>query len=189
MNKISLFFLELFFLLSGFFAKMNFLETIRTKHSLWQKDNVILMLLSGLDSRPLNKLNLQSLSGSWSVPIDRRYVICPSIICPTHHLSYTVGENFICPTHHAFVLHAFVLHIICFTERRYHCLFYTSIILFTSIVLRRERNIICPTIVLQRYNDFPEMDNIICSIVMFKKLNLISFYMFNNMLSSHLILD
>ena len=142
------------------------------------------MLLSGLDSRPLNKLSLPSLSGSWSVPVDRRYVICPSIICPTHHLSYTVGENFICPTHHAFVLH-----IICSTERRYHRLFSTSIVLFTSIVLRRERNIICPTIVLQKYNDFPEMDNIICSIVMFKKLNLISFNMFNNMLSSHLILD
>ena len=107
------------------------------------------------------------------------HIICPirwgktSFVLHIMHLSYG----------------SFVLHIICSTERRYHRLFYTSIVLFTSIVLRRERNIICPTIVLQKYNDFPEMDNIICTIVMFKKLNLISFNMFNNMLSSHLILD
>ena len=90
------------------------------------------MLLSGLDSRPLNKLNLQSLSGSWSVPIDRRYVICPSIICPTHHLSYTVGENFICPTHHAFVLN--IMHL------SYMHLSYTS------FVLQRGDTIVCSTL-------------------------------------------
>ena len=146
MNKISLFFFRTVFSSFWFLCKNDFfLETIRTKHSLRQKDNVILMLLSGLDSRPLNKLSLPSLSGSWSVPVDRRYVICPSIICPTHHLSYTVGENFICPTHHAFVLRlicpthhlfyreeipSFVLHFDCTlhfncpTEREKHHLSY-----------------------------------------------------------------
>ena len=112
-------------------------------------------------------------------------IFCPKnhlslhIICPTHYLSYTSivlqrGNNIICPTLH---------------------FSHTVIVLYVHINCPKERNIICPKFnctlfVLQRGNNMirPTNDNIFCSIVLFKKLNLISFNMINNMLSSNLIL-
>ena len=69
-----------------------------------------------------------------------------NFIYPKHHLSYTSSVlHLICPTAHLSCT-SFVLKrgdsIICFTLH----FSYTSIVLFTSIVLQREKNIICPTI-------------------------------------------
>ena len=89
----------------------------------------------------------------------RRYVIFPTIIFHTNHLSFTsfvlqCEENFIYPT-------SCVLHLICPTrhlsyrkeitsfvlQRRDNInLSYTSIVLYTSIILQRERE---PSFVLQ----------------------------------------
>ena len=70
-----------------------------------------------------------------SLTFSRRYVICPTIICPTQHLSCTSfvlqgGENLNFPTHHMSYT-SFFLHLICPT----HPLSYTSLVL----------HIICPT--------------------------------------------
>ena len=79
-----------------------------------------------------------------------------TMICPTYHLSYRAGNHYLSYT--SFVLHlscptlqlsygSIVLHIISPTERRYHHLSYTSIVLI-NCPTERERNIICPIIQL-----------------------------------------
>ena len=57
----------------------------------------------------------------------KSYVICSTIICPSHHLSYRADKT------------AFVLHIICPTGRRKLHLSYTS------FVLQEGENFICPS--------------------------------------------
>ena len=93
-------------------------------------------------------------------------------ICPTHHFSYTSfvlqdGENFICPSHHLSYT-SFVLHIIC----PKHNSSYTSFVLHFICTLH--------------YVSYSEGIKLFFSNV--QKLNLISFNMLNNMLSSRFIL-
>ena len=57
----------------------------------------------------------------------KSYVICSTIICPSHHLSYRADKT------------SFVLHIICPTGRiKLH-------LSYTSFVQQGEENFICPT--------------------------------------------
>ena len=121
------------------------------------------------------------------------HIICPTNNFSTHHMSYreqitSFVIHFICPTLQLSYNHlsykSFVLHIICPTNH----------FLLINCRTERERTIFCTTIhlhstlvVLHKGVTCPTIDNIICSIVMFKKMNLISLYMLNN-ISSYFVL-
>ena len=125
--------------------------------------------------------------------------------CTLDYLSYRDGiqwyvlqrwDTMICPTEMGYNdfsyrdgIQWFGLHrwdtMICPTQMGYNDLSYRDGIQW--FVLQRWDTIICPT--EMGYNDLSYYwyDNM-CSIIMFKKLNFISFNMLNNMLPSHLIL-
>ena len=98
--------------------------------------------------------------------------ICPTAICLAHNLSYIEETtsfllNFVLTTFQLYSSHQLsyrekeTLFVLQFNRTRH----------YLSYRVQRGDRMICPTI-----------DNTICSKIIFKKLNLISFYLLNNML-------